>query len=41
MLARFTGEPFHDPAYGADQYADFATLARERDARVAHQPAQP
>ncbi len=31
-LARFTGEPFHDPAYGADQYADFATLARERDA---------
>jgi uncharacterized damage-inducible protein DinB len=31
-LARFTGEPFADPAYGADQYADFATLARERAA---------
>jgi uncharacterized damage-inducible protein DinB len=29
-LARFTGETFRDPAYGADQYADFETLSRER-----------
>jgi uncharacterized damage-inducible protein DinB len=31
-LARFTGEAFDDPAYGADRYADFDSLARARDA---------
>jgi uncharacterized damage-inducible protein DinB len=31
-LARFTGQAFDVPAYGADAYGDFATLARERDA---------
>jgi uncharacterized damage-inducible protein DinB len=31
-LARFAGEPFDDPAYGADQYTDFPTLVREREA---------
>jgi len=31
-LARFTGEPFRDPAYGADQYTDLPTLSREREA---------
>jgi uncharacterized damage-inducible protein DinB len=31
-LARFTGEPFHDPAYGADLYADFEILASAREA---------
>lgn len=31
-LARFIGDAFRDPAYGADQYRDFATLSRERAA---------
>ena len=30
-LGRFVGEPYNVPAYGADMYADFAELARERD----------
>jgi len=30
-LARFTGEPFDVPAFGADLCADFAVLARERE----------
>lgn len=29
-LARFTGERFDHPAYGADMFDDFAALARER-----------
>jgi uncharacterized damage-inducible protein DinB len=29
-LARFTGTPYPHPAYGADLYDDFPTLARER-----------
>jgi uncharacterized damage-inducible protein DinB len=30
-LARFTGEPFAVPAFGADLFDDFAVLARERE----------
>jgi len=29
-LGRFTGTPYAEPAYGADLYDDFATLAAER-----------
>jgi len=31
-LGRFLDEPFAVPAYGADMHADFADLAREREA---------
>jgi uncharacterized damage-inducible protein DinB len=31
-LGRFVDEPFTEPAFGAAMYADFAELARERDA---------
>ena len=31
-LGRFTGEPCAVPAFGADMFADFAELAREREA---------
>ncbi len=30
-LARFTDQPYAEPAYGADMYGDFAQLARERE----------
>jgi uncharacterized damage-inducible protein DinB len=31
-LARFTAQPYSVPAFGTDMYADFAELAREREA---------
>ena len=31
-LARFQSQPFAVPAFGADMYADFAQLSREREA---------
>ncbi len=31
-LGRFIGDPYAEPAYGADAFPEFAGLARERDA---------